>query len=275
MTVQAAAAVAPVVVLKKIPIGLQEVLLSIANVFSGGIMLGTALSHLLPEAVREGAGHLPDWLPNALAGLAFFVSWWVFGLLLPKMMAARAGRQRAEESENESAGDRPLNAGGHHHDHHASVPEMLSVVFVGALSFHSLFGGIVYGLQQDFAALLAIFLALIAHKWSEAFAMGSAIARDDKNISWRRVALLVACPPLSTLLGVATGAVVVIWAGEPHGLMSAATAVSAGLFLFIAILDVLEPEMKLSDTWTMLALKGALCLFGFGVAVMLNVLVHE
>lgn len=148
-----------------------------SNVFSGGIMLGTSLSHLLPEAI-ESADALPEWLPFAVVGAAFVFSWFVFGVVLPKAVLGRNRKKsdpdltRTEDSETEAqATGNGLMAPKHSGHHHASVPEVLSVVFVGALSFHSLFGGMVLGLQDQFAALLAIFLALIAHKWSEAFAM--------------------------------------------------------------------------------------------------------
>lgn len=101
------------------------------------------------------------------------------------------------------------------------------------------------------------------------------MARDDQQMSWRKVAVLLACPPLSTLAGVGLGAIIVVWVTDTHSLMSVTSALSCGLFLFIAILDVLQPEIQLTDPWPRLAGKGLVCVGGFAVAVLLSVLFAE
>ncbi len=197
----------------------HEVFLSLSNTCSGGLMTGTALMHLLHEAT-ENTEILSAQTAFGLCGVAFLVSWFCFGLLLPKLAdisSSTSKKKKRDDEQGDASGtdledqnaakivsqDHQSSNHSNHHHHH-TVPQILSVIFVFALSFHSLFSGLVLGLQSSFSAILSIFLSLLAHKWSEAFAMGSAMARDDEAFSWKKILILVLCPPISTLVGVSS-----------------------------------------------------------------------
>jgi zinc transporter 1/2/3 len=203
MSMQTGAALLPFGLERLFRCGWREQFMSLSNVFSGGLMTGTALMHLLAEGLEE----LEPSLALGLTGVSFLLAWFLFGIFLPKL-ALRSAPVEAhkEKSSDLSVTDSekddenaPIKASNHHHH---TVPEILSVIFAFALSFHSLFSGVVLGLQNSFSTALAIFLSLLAHKWSEAFAMGSTMVRDDAAFSWRRVLVLVLCPPIATMLGV-------------------------------------------------------------------------
>lgn len=125
-------------------------------------MTGTAIMHLLAEGVDSG---IASSLAFGLCGGSFLLSWFLFGLFLPKLAEARSSSQHANDllasstdtevsvdketpatpiSGEAPGSSRRLDAHAHHH----LVPEILSLIFVFALAFHSFFAGLVLGLQR-------------------------------------------------------------------------------------------------------------------------------
>lgn len=114
--------------------------LSWATSFGGGVFLGAALLHLLPEASEILDGDFPR--ANLLCSLGFLM---VLGLeeIMP----------HAESTQNTN--------------------ESSSLALVAALSFHSLFDGLAIGSTTSNGQLKAVSIAILAHKPISAFSLGS------------------------------------------------------------------------------------------------------
>ncbi|KAL3798982.1 hypothetical protein HJC23_005121 [Cyclotella cryptica] len=120
--------------------------LSLATSFGGGVFLGAALLHLLPDAsdILDGDG-FPR--ANLLCSLGFMMV-----LALEDVMphASEANERDAKSTSS-------------------------SVALVAALSFHSLFDGLAIGSVTSSTQLKAVSIAILAHKPISAFALGSVL----------------------------------------------------------------------------------------------------
>lgn len=69
-----------------------QVIMSLLNSFSGGLMFGTSLVHLLAEGVENAElAELSVFLPFCVMGLSFLAAWVVFGILLPRVLGHHHG----------------------------------------------------------------------------------------------------------------------------------------------------------------------------------------
>jgi zinc transporter ZupT len=110
--------------------------LSWATSFGGGVFLGAAMLHLLPEASEVLDDNFP--FANLLCSVGFLMV-----LALEEMMP-------------------------HHNTESSST-----LALVSALSFHSLFDGLAIGSTTSNGQLKAVSIAILAHKPISAFALGS------------------------------------------------------------------------------------------------------
>lgn len=192
---------------------------SLANTFAGGVFLGAALMHMLPDARDNFAAYFPDMdYPHYtfVAAISFFLV-----LLLDKGVASR--------TESGSRGDSgPV------------YPYLLALV----LSIHSIITGIALGLERHIIAAAAILLAILAHKTTAAMALGISLNRE--HISKQRSRNLMWVFYVTTPIGIVFGT---WWSGllqGPSGIIAEAIfdALAAGTFFYIAIVDILVEELK-------------------------------
>ncbi|MEW6279192.1 MAG: ZIP family metal transporter [Candidatus Eremiobacterota bacterium] len=184
---------------------------SLANCFSAGVFVGAGLVHMLADSA-ELLG--PRWdfpVAFALCSAGFF-------LIL--------------------AIDRLL--GGHGEGAKNLSPLILGLI----LSVHSVVAGTAVGLETHFAGAGILIVALVAHKGSEAFALGVQMAESD--LGERRVTRLMAIFSLMTPLGMAAGmflshAMVGDTALLLEGLFD---AFAAGTFLYVGIMEILAEEFS-------------------------------
>ena len=117
--------------------------LSLATSFGGGVFLGAAMLHLLPEAseVLDNNDNLS--IANFICCLGFLA---VLGL--EEMMPSHSTKQESKSSSS-------------------------SLALVVALSFHSMFDGLAIGSTTSPGQLKAVSIAVLAHKPISAFALGS------------------------------------------------------------------------------------------------------
>jgi zinc transporter ZupT len=120
--------------------------LSLATSFGGGVFLGAAMLHLLPEASEILDDNFP--IANLLCSIGFLMV-----LALEEMMpnATTTESRSNQNSDNSSS----------------------SLALVAALSFHSLFDGLAIGSATSNGQLKAVSIAILAHKPISAFALGS------------------------------------------------------------------------------------------------------
>jgi zinc and cadmium transporter len=177
----------------------------ILTAFAGGILLGAAFLHMLPEAAEDA----PHWIgPAALGGLLF-----VF--VLERIIATHYCE----------------------HDHEACDHfQMLGYAFYVGLSLHSIIDGVVLGSGALIPHLGPIvFLAIVAHKLPVILSLTSILLAG--GFRQRRVLMLIGLLSLTT----PAGAFAAFLGLRNLGLevRSIAVAVSAGTFIYVALTDVL------------------------------------
>jgi len=220
-------------------------LLSLSNALAGGFFLGAGLLHLLPDA-HESLAVLRSPFPWAMV---LCLAGFLLILFLEKVVMA--GHAAIASS-----------AGGS--SRAAIYPYVLTVV----LSLHSFIAGYALGAGATFNLALVIFVAEGSHKLSAAFALGVSLVRTGMaRIRVLRIMLLFA---LMTPLGIIPGVLVSSRiTGDTATIVSGIIdALTAGTFLYVAIVDILGEEFEArEDRWA----KFALLLCGLGLMGLLAI----
>jgi len=138
-----------------------------------------------------------------------------------------------------------------------------ALVFVVALSIHSVFEGLGLGSEQDQHGLTALILAIVAHKLLEAFALGLSVFYA--KFKWWQNLILLVIYATSTPVGVGIG-----W-GATSGSTTASTnlingilvSIAAGSLLYIGLIEILPTEFNKRQTRKMMLLRCAFMIFGW------------
>ena len=223
----------------------SERLFSLGNAFAGGIFLGAGLIHMLPDA-QEGLGTLGVNFP-----LTFLICAIGFLMILFLEKVVVQGHSAVANS----LVKRPK----------ANIyPYMLTLV----LSVHSIIAGIALGTEDKVGLSIVIFIALISHKWSAAFALGVSLIRADiKKVKIKNILILFSfATPIGIVLGTTLSAILTGRTEEIiEGLFD---AIAAGTFLYVAIVSVLNNEFKQNeDRW----LKFLMVSIGLGIMALLAI----
>ncbi|MDX2346445.1 MAG: ZIP family metal transporter [Legionella sp.] len=183
----------------------------IGETLATGVFLGAALLHMLPEAQNlflKLNYHYP--LGLLIMGIVFLLFLWF-----------------------EHLGEVLY----HHHDNHTTHPAFAIVAWV-MLSLHSLVLGTALGLSQDYSMQIMLFLAIIAHKWAESFAI--AVQLNKSTLSPKYAIALFLSFAFMTPFGIGIG----YYFGQDantHSLVDPILmAISAGTFLYLGTLHGLE-----------------------------------
>lgn len=179
---------------------------------AGGIFLGIAFFHMLPEAqndLQEAFGNLNYPYVNL-----FCITGFILLLFLEKVILR--------------VGD------GHAHDlpPRTLVPYVLPIV----LSVHAFIEGAALGINKTVADAFLIFVAIIVHKGSESFALATNLGRSHLPLS-RAMPVFLFWAMMSPL-GVFLGSLLTQHLQSQRGLVTTAilNALAAGTFLYIATL---------------------------------------
>jgi zinc transporter 1/2/3 len=202
-------------------------LLGWCTAFAAGIFLGFGLLHLLGDSrdAWSELGRNPAFAP-ALAVLGFMAILFLEHVLLPPAAHSVVHAHSGEPLSPEASA--PLSSG--------RVPWALLL----ALSIHSILAGLALGVERSAAGVWFIFVAIVAHKWSAAFALGASLVRYDVAASRSRLLLLLfaAATPAGILAGSIAGGLLT----SPEGRLFDATfsALAAGTFVYIGATDILQ-----------------------------------
>jgi zinc and cadmium transporter len=211
-----------------------------------GVLLGTGLGHLLPEAV-EALGSRPAlWMTFTLTILALYA--------VERLFQALSG-VRAEPSPDAEAScgeGREQNAGhGHHHHHHASRPAalLLGSVLHSLVDGTSIAAAFAVDRRVGWVTALAVGLHEVPHRLGDfALLLHMGVARG-------RAAWLAVGAGASGVLG---WGVVVAIGSQGAGRVAWLLPVSAGSFVYIALVDLL-PELQ-GERRTAAVMRQVVCL---------------
>jgi zinc transporter 1/2/3 len=209
---------------------ISPLVLSRANAFSGGVLLGAGLIHLLGDAVAGFA--------RAYPGLDYPAAYAIATTTFLVVLAIERVVPRGLSSPAHAGGDPEASALVGSMAGAGSTPYVL----LATLSIHSIIAGAALGTETDRSAFLVLLAAILAHKASAGFALGTTFERAGASFRQALPALLFFAG--STPVGVLLGAVAGI--GFDAGHLQVATAwfkaVAAGTFVYIAVLDVVREE---------------------------------
>lgn len=187
---------------------------------STGVLLGTSLLHLLPEAIDRGMNHhvLFAWL---LGGLLFF-------FVLEKFALLRHSHHHEHDGH------------GHHHgfdEHEAGKGGLLIVV---GDSIHNFADGLLIAsafLVDEKLGLLTT-LSIALHEIPQQ--TGDFLVLLNAGISRRKALCLMAIAGCAAVLGALLGYTVL---GQATGVLPVALVLASASFLYVAVADLI-PEMQ-------------------------------
>lgn len=217
---------------------------------SAGVLLGTALLQVLPEAF-EGRAHADDLFLTLLVGLLFF---W----LLEKAELYRHAHHHE--------GD------GHHHHHHFDAEQAGRggySVLVGD-SIHNFCDGVIIAAAflADTGLGVVTALAIVAHEIPQE--AGDYIVLVNAGFTRRKALLFNA---LSGLAGVA-GGVIGYFLVEPwEALFPYLLVVAASSFIYVAVADLL-PQLQQRLSWRQTLSQVAWLAGGLGIVLLGSSMMH-
>lgn len=188
---------------------------ALANTFAGGVFLGAAFLHMLPDAI----GNFNIWFKHF--NYPLFALTTAGGFLVVLLLDKVLGPALASEK----------NKG-------AFYPYIL----MGTLSVHSIITGMALGLEDAFISAGAILFAILAHKSTAAMALGVSFRRENTPVILARnlQLLFYTTTPLGILLGTWWAAAIEgPGEGKFEGIFD---ALAAGTFFYIAVMDIISEE---------------------------------
>ncbi|MBN1684091.1 MAG: ZIP family metal transporter [Gammaproteobacteria bacterium] len=175
--------------------------------FSAGVFLGAGFIHLLPDA------------DQFLTHIAHYHYPFMFVICAFTILLLRIIEESAERIFEQSSYLRQT---------------WLAYLLMILLSIHALLAGAALGVETTWATFLVIFLAIIAHKFSESFALGVNMRRSNM----RRMSMikLLSIFSLMTPVGILGGTLLIGLLQAKIGQYTTSTfnAIAAGTFIYIA-----------------------------------------
>ena len=188
---------------------LREQSFPIAESLAAGVFLGAALIHMLGDAsdrFYQLSFHYP--IAFLLAGITFLFLLWLEHL----------GREIVA-SDGESSG-------------------AFAVLATVMLSVHAFLMGAALGLSATLSVAIVIFLAILAHKWAESFAL--AVQINKSVFSFKKGVFLFFVFSLMTPLGILLGTSATGFLSNYPLLQPIFSSLAAGTFLYLGTLHGLE-----------------------------------
>ncbi|MBV9576233.1 MAG: ZIP family metal transporter [Gammaproteobacteria bacterium] len=181
--------------------------LHLGEAIASGIFLGAAFFHMLPDAITlfdHSYGRLTYPVPEAICVLGF-----VLLLFLERLSLIVSAIQPKH-----------------------SIPYILTLILI----IHALIEGAALGIGSTLSETILLFIAIVAHKGSESFAL--CITMLKHRLPLRHIVFIIIFFSLMTPLGISLGAVLNHLAVAHNGALLAGifNAFAAGTFLYISTL---------------------------------------
>ena len=259
------------------------VLLSYANTFSGGLFFGIGVFHILPEAVDTLSKYTKFPVAYILAFAAYslilFIQRVIFGFMNTEEIEKKAKDLGQLEKEKISVKLKDPTLSKICRDSHKSdinknndnkndikeeliVPiseteqekyekqkkeiqnkRLTAYVMLLALSIHGIFECLALGIQSTLKHTVFLFIALMIHKWAEAFSLGIFFVKG--KLSQKHYMLLIIAFSLIGPIGVVIGIILSATASElVEGIF---LGVSTGTFMYVSCSEVIIEEFSEPD----------------------------
>ena len=193
-------------------------LLHFGDAFASGVFLSAALLHLLPES-EQAFSHVLGTINYPAAQLICIITFIVLLLM-----------------------ERSVLIYGHCHEPHHQASDNLTTPFLLTLvlTVHSFVEGAAIGISSSFAGAFVIYLAIIAHKGSESFALSTNLHRY--NLTLRSITRIILIFSLMTPLGVFAASLTKFFLQTNSGewLEAIFNAVATGTFLYLGTAHIIE-----------------------------------
>ncbi|MGE3919826.1 MAG: ZIP family metal transporter [Gammaproteobacteria bacterium] len=185
---------------------------AIAEAFASGIFLGASLFHMLPDAVME----FKEIYPTSTYPIANLLC--VFGFVV-LLFLEKVVFRFIELS-------------------HAFRMSVLSLALAGILSIHAAIEGLAFGINTTIATISIIFIAIIAHKGSESFALATMLQKTHFNRKKNLSIFLIFSMITPMMIGVGSWLASLFRSEVSILLQAIFNALAAGSFLYIATLHL-------------------------------------
>ncbi|CAG9460043.1 unnamed protein product [Pedinophyceae sp. YPF-701] len=139
-----------------------------------------------------------------------------------------------------------------------SVSFATALILAVALSIHSVLEGAAMGAQRTVEQSVDVFIAIVAHKGLASYALGSSLVESGTRLT--RFAAVTWFFAAATPLGIFMGFVLSEVAST--GLSAGITALAAGTFIYVAVMEVIPKELRTRKHKTA---KVAMLLAGFSI----------
>ncbi|MCD6038964.1 MAG: hypothetical protein K0S27_364 [Gammaproteobacteria bacterium] len=193
--------------------------LEIGDAFASGIFLGAALFHMLPDAVKGFAHSLGD-IHYPIA--EFFCAFgFLFLLFLERLTQCMP--------------------------HFKDAKHMMSYMAVFILIIHSLIEGGVLGLNSTMSTAFVIFVAIIAHKSSESFAL--VVILNRSQLTLKKIIMIAGLFSVMTPLGILLGTTMTSLLQHKSAQLWTAgfDAFAAGTFLYMSTLHHINHHERMHE----------------------------
>ncbi|XP_071507377.1 zinc transporter ZIP1-like [Diadema antillarum] len=286
---------------------LTQNIVALCNNFAGGVFLATLLLHMLPEAVETlDDAFLEKGIQEDFPFAEFLVAVGFFLVFITELLAHRMYGSSPQSNvvvdpndATQSTGDvDALHEGerkrllyssysstanaSHDHSHDPNndkqnddpiLPKSIigSIVFLMALSLHSLFEGMAIGLQDTRSGVIQVFIGVILHKCVLVFSFSLSVLHKTKV---RNIVLYVTLLALMSPIGIAVG--MVIPENTPEAMMANGVlqSIACGTILFIIFFEILrDSSPEHADNKSLLMV--VCMLVGFGLMTGLQFMDHD
>ena len=281
---------------------MNEAFLNFANTFSGGLFFGIGLFHLLNEGVEKLSEYSSLPWPYFLAAIGYsfilFIQKVIFGNIVPSaeqnlenpsLRTSMISKEKIGNIWDESnLTDESLSKIEVDLDNDENIGQntlskisediqkteenldlkrkkLSAFILLLSLSIHGLFECLTLGIQTNYKNTLFLFIALIIHKWAEAFALGILFvkAKFSKKFYYLIIILFAIIGPIAVGIGI-------VLSETTNELVEGIfLSISTGTFFYVSSSEVIIEEFSTPDKRY---IKFFLYLFGCVLAAGLSLL---
>jgi zinc transporter 1/2/3 len=257
--------------------------LSYANTVGGGVLLGVAFMHLIPEVI-EGFADIEHDLDYPI-GYVLILAGYLLILMLEKVIfhhshdggshshdqghTKEKGYASYEKPEPANAYRRPVPSDKLLEEEYDEIDAetekknniITPIALALALGIHSLFEGIVFGVQENPQLTLTMMIAISCHKPIEMLFMGIVMVKEfvSRRFFIFIISILAICTPLGTGIGR-----LVMSSQPPDVVVQTFSALAAGSFIYISTTEIISEEFQVSKSAKTRWFKFLCLLLGLG-----------